>query len=405
MGHLARRAFSAADITSPTILRLALAAFLCTAATSGPAETLTPIGLLPGGTYRNAFAISGDGSAVTGYGNSSTYITEAFRWTPGGGNQGLGVVPGGSYVVSYGNGISADGTAVVGRLATGTTSQIGLEAFRWTDSGGMFGLGFLGGGVTSQATGVSANGAVVVGFGTSSGQPNGEAFRWTETGGMTGLGSLPGGQFSLATGVSGDGSAVVGRSVTATNSDEQAFRWTESSGMLGLGFLPGGGYRSNAAGVSADGSVIVGSGGVRNVNPALPGRTEAFRWTATDGMVGLGVLPGKSGSEATGVSADGSVIIGLSSGGGDAAFIWTAEAGMRSLLDVLVAGGATDLAGWTFTNALAISADGRHVLVSASNQPGQIGQYVAHLVPLPPAIYLFGSALAGLATRRWATGR
>jgi len=387
-------------MTNATFGRLALSAWLATAPLSGIADTLTPVSLMPGGTYRLAFAISGDGSAVAGYGNSSASYTDAFRWTANNGaSQPLGVVPGGTYSVSYGTGISADGVTVVGRMESGSSTVPGREAFRWTPAGGMQGLGYLDGGVTSQANGVSADGGVVVGFGNSSRQRNGEAFRWTEAGGMSGLGSLPGGSFSLATAVSGDGSTVVGRAFTT---NQEAFRWSETTGMVGLGFLPGG-NRSNATAVSVDGSVVVGSASGPNDNPALPARTMAFRWTASGGMAGLGVLAGSNGTEATGVSADGSVVVGLAVGGGDKAFIWTAEGGMQSLLDVLVAGGATELAGWSIFNAPAISADGRHVLVYARQQSAFNGPYVAHLVPLPPAIYLLGTALAGLALRRRAT--
>jgi hypothetical protein len=44
--------------------------------------------------------------------------------------------------------------------------------------------------------------------------------------------------------------------------DFEAFRWTAESGMVGLGDLPDGQVLSNALGVSADGSVVVG----RNVD-------------------------------------------------------------------------------------------------------------------------------------------
>jgi len=43
---------------------------------------------------------------------------------------------------------------------------------------------------------------------------------------------------------------------------------------------------------------------------------EAFRWTLEGGMAGLGVLSGNDQSYATGVSSDGTVIVGESSGGG-----------------------------------------------------------------------------------------
>ncbi|MCH7603269.1 MAG: hypothetical protein IIB54_10920, partial [Planctomycetes bacterium] len=53
----------------------------------------------------------------------------------------------------------------------------------------------------------------------------------------------------------------------------------------GLGDLPGGSISSGAWGVSADGSVVVG------VSSSTSGQ-EAFRWTSGGGMVGLGDLAG-----------------------------------------------------------------------------------------------------------------
>jgi len=82
------------------------------------------------------------------------------------------------------------------------------------------GLGYLPGEIFSSSTGVSADGSVVVGLGIE------VAFRWTDLGGMIGLGDLPGGGFeSRANGVSPDGSVVVGFSVSANGGE--AFRWTD----------------------------------------------------------------------------------------------------------------------------------------------------------------------------------
>ncbi len=56
-----------------------------------------------------------------------------------------------------------------------------------------------------------------------------------------GLGDLPGGRFSsYASGVSADGSVVVGSSESTAMFTVEAFRWTQSTGMVGLGDLPGG---------------------------------------------------------------------------------------------------------------------------------------------------------------------
>src|ERR687897_636447 len=68
-------------------------------------------------------------------------------------------------------------------------------------------LGFLSGANYSYANGVSADGSVVVGESGVSGY--GEAVRWVD-GVLTGLGFLSGGSQSVAHGVSGDGTVVVG---------------------------------------------------------------------------------------------------------------------------------------------------------------------------------------------------
>ena len=87
-----------------------------------------------------------------------------------------------------------------------------------------------------------------------------------------GLGDLPGGGFySTASGVSADGSVVVGYSRCA--SGYEAFRWTQAGGIVGLGDLAGGSFNSYAQDVSADGSVVVGWGR----NPS--GNDEAWRAT------------------------------------------------------------------------------------------------------------------------------
>ena len=59
--------------------------------------------------------------------------------------------------------------------------------------------------------------------------------------------------------------------------------------FMGLGDLPGGRVASFANAVSADGSVVVGHS---SSALALGSAYEAFRWTAADGMIGLGDLPG-----------------------------------------------------------------------------------------------------------------
>ncbi len=106
-----------------------------------------------------------------------------------------------------------------------------------------------------------------------------------------------GGSRSEARGVSGDGSVVVGWTMTA-GGQRRAFRWTQDEGLQDLGTL--GGNLSEAYGVSRDGRVIVGIS-----TTAQGGFSQPFRWSAETGMRPLGTLQGQG----RGASGDGSIII------------------------------------------------------------------------------------------------
>jgi len=89
----------------------------------------------------------------------------------------------------------------------------------------MVGLGKLAG-QPSQALAISGDGLTIVGVSGN------QAFRWTQAGGIQGLGFLPGGSISEALGVSLTGTVIVGRSGNAGVFD--AFVWTQSLGMKNL---------------------------------------------------------------------------------------------------------------------------------------------------------------------------
>lgn len=281
--------------------------------------------LLPDWPLSNAIAVSADGSVVAGYSQIGDGYYEAFRWTESGGMVGIGDLPGGRFQSTAGD-ITADGSVIVGQ----SESTIHREAFRWMQAGGMVGLGDLpGGALDSCANGVSDDGSVVVGSGRSG--PGYEAFRWTQTSGIVGLGDLPGGSFwSVANAVSGDGSVVVGRG--SSSSGAEAFRWTESDGIVSLG---GG----EAKDITADGTVVVGTNyGV-----------GAFRWTESGGMESLEGL-----SSATAVSGDGSVVVGSA--------LWTESRGAVLIKDLLENEFGLDLTGWALHSAYGISEDGTTVV-------------------------------------------
>lgn len=105
-------------------------------------------------------------------------------------------------------------------------------------------------------------------------------------------------------------------------------------------------------------------------------------------FIPLGILPGGgTSSEAHGVSADGSVVVGWSdSSTGAQAFIWDPSHGMRSLLNVLIGdyGLGSQLTGWSLRAATAISPDGRHIVGWGVGPNGTIQAWlVRNLNPIP----------------------
>ena len=318
-----------------------------------------PLGSFPGGNfYSDARGVSADGKVVVGASHSAAGH-QTFRWTQAGGMVGLGFLSGGAGSIAAGT--SADGSVVVG-ISGSFTSQT-AEAYRWTRAGGMVGLGLLPGGTTSFAQGVSADGEVVVGFADDA--TRFQAFRWTAESGMVSLGTA----FSEAWAASADGSVIVGQ-----GSRGHAFRWTEQ-GAIDLGTVSGVAGNSSAYGVSPDGSVVVG-------NSISPDGFGPARWTAATGMVSLGLLPGDTGGVAFGVSADGSVVVGTSgSSAGERAIVWDIINGIRDLKEVLISQG-DDLSGWRLLEARGVSADGRTITGRGINPAGQFEGWLARLTPV-----------------------
>ena len=139
-------------------------------------------------------------------------------------------------------------------------------------------LGTLGG-TYSSANGVSADGSVIVG---NSDTGNGASHAFQYTGGkMFDLGAL-GGTYSSANGVSADGKVIVGYSYIAGNNAYHAFKYTGTT-MSDLGTL--GGTNSSANGVSADGKVIVGESFITGDSA-----THAFVYRVADDGGGGGVM-------------------------------------------------------------------------------------------------------------------
>jgi probable HAF family extracellular repeat protein len=318
------------------------------------ADDFGGLGFLPSTTSSTANGISADGTVVVGYSG-----LQAYSWTETGGMVGLGFLPG----QSFSNAIAAsgDGSVVVG-YSEYFGSSFGRRAFRWTLAGGMVSLGTLTGSHDySAAHAVNADGSVVVGISgqTFVGQ---QAFRWTQADGMLGLGFLPGKNSSAAVGVSGDGNIVVGGSRTGEGADWVAFRWTQGTGMTSLGFLSGG-TASLGQAISSDGQVIVGW------SSSTGSSQQAFRWTQGGGMAGLGFLGGGNQSVALATNANGAVIVGYGNTATTTfeAFRWTAASGMIGIKDMAVAAGLS-MTGWQLTFARGVSGDG-NVMVGDGIDP------------------------------------
>jgi probable HAF family extracellular repeat protein len=253
---------------------------------------LVDLGTL-GGNASEAYAVTDNGIVVgraqTGAGDYHAFLHDSITMHD------LGTLGG---LTSAAYGISADGTIVVGSSDNGTTQ----DAFLWS-GGTMTDLGSLAPGAGSSATAISADGHVVVGGSGTATPGELHAFRLIVGGTMTDLGTL-GGPISFATAVSADGSVVVGVSNTPTVVAE-AFRWTAASGMKSVsGLLTAGGVNITgwslelASGVSADGSVVVGSGTDPN------GDTQAWLARFSAGGTGL-ITPGVVAQSFSGQAAIG----------------------------------------------------------------------------------------------------
>jgi probable HAF family extracellular repeat protein len=296
------------------------------------------------------YGISADGSTVVGESGG-----EAFRWTAATGLQPLGKFGGDA---TYATAVSADGSVV-----TAFADPYGFpprsKGLRWTAAAGYQSIGNLatdGSGMESVPQAISPDGSVVVGYASTDQSYDRMAFRWTAAG-MQGLGRMPGSSRNDGTtGVSADGATIVGTEMMDTAPlTTRGFRWTAATGMQPLDQPIFGSTSTRVNGISADGSTIIGL--LRTDDNA----EVAVRWTSA-GLDVLGDLPGGSlaSAHANAVSADGSVIVGIAATADrTTAFIWDAGHGMRALDEVLHDDYGVDVSGWRLASASGVSADGK----------------------------------------------
>ena len=227
----------------------------------------------------SATGVSANGSVVVGYGFDATtsFVDKAFyhqtgvlnlitAMGAGNANRATGISANGNLIVGtesndFNNATSSSGFIhTVGGTSTLVQADSAITAFNTA------GLNF------TQLTAISGNGAIAIGYASSSLNPGDEqAFKYNVSGATyAALGSLSVGGWSIARAINSDGSVIVGQS------DNQAFKYQDGT-LTPLGFL-GTGNESDATGVSADGKVIVGYSRITNagsIRHAMAGSTRS----------------------------------------------------------------------------------------------------------------------------------
>ncbi|MGZ8939942.1 MAG: hypothetical protein ACXW32_12085 [Limisphaerales bacterium] len=335
---------------------------------TGEAAEFIPLGEATGTVFSSVIDLSADGTTVLGIGYTGT-SHQIFRWSA---ELGYSILPsydpGTFFPNFFATSISGDGSVVAG-YATDGSSYAGLK---WNAVDGFIDLGFL---PTQDQTfgmafpvGIADDGGAVALYGTAPNTPYYTALMWTDSLGLVSLGFLPGDEpdaanfsQSFSWGLSGDGQVVVGSSFSTRNAHgDQAFRWTAGEGMEPLGFLEGE-NTSGALTVSADGSVVVGMSGM-----------YAFRWTAETGMENIGSFSPSA------VSADGDIIVGTSLGQ-DEAVIWTSGTAVQPLKDYLLNTFNLSVPFQSLIDAVAISNDGRVIAGTGYNADGNEEAFLVSL--------------------------
>ena len=301
--------------------------------------------------YSEANAVSADGNVVVGMSRWNN-ATQAFSW-----NKDDGII-----ALSYWNNplqtaavdVSASGEWVVFNDRTDNSASHDVYLYQAGASWVKLGKVAV---KSCDATAISADGSVIVGR-EQSDYVGSYGWIWNKSIGV--MTRITEGGHPVA--ISGDGTILAGNTEGG-----QPWIWTDGEGQLLLRDLNGNMMpNSHATSISMDGTCIAGQA-----------NGQAFRWTDQDGMVGLGFLPGGTSSQALGISADGSVIVGTArdSSGVSTAFVWDALHGMRDLRDILTDSGV-NLSYWSnLTKANDVSADGTVIVGNGIiTRPLQVGR-------------------------------
>lgn len=341
---------------------------LSLAAPDARAAWLHGVGDLAGGSFdSNAYEVSNQGHAAVGTTGEviieSPYLpvplilngSHGARWTPLGG---LEMLP--DEMVAAAD-ISADGSVILGWNVVSSNGSGTYDSYLWTEAGGAVQVP-----ITDLPRDLSDDGTTIVGRGYDEVGGFVEGFRWSAANGLEGLGAMPHtNPRSEAFGVSADGTVVAGSS---RNYDlAPGFRWEEGVGMASIGPLTQ--VPRRVDGVSGDGLTVFGYE-----------KSETWLWTAAGGYVHL-VNSFNVGmpKRIYDVNHDASLAVGGNASSIlSAAFLWDATNGMRELSAVLT-GLGVDTSGWTLLQVNGISPNGLYVAGEGINANGDREGFVAYL--------------------------
>ena len=306
----------------------------------------------------------------------------AVEWTQSSGEITPLVVNSGNFVQGNATGVSDNGALIVGTTGPPRYSE---QALQWTNGvGGP--ISALAPATDSLANSISADGSVIAGDASYGGYETGYMLRSAVLT-VIPLNTVTQFMYSTGTTMAANGKVVAGQVNFDSSRPSSVY---QSNGTQIFFASPQSTLVSDPTAVSADGSVVVGFLGGGNTDE------EPFEWTnrmtTPTPLSPLTLTSGYSAGFATGVSTAGSTIVGemaandgsLSTTTGTA-FIWDQTTGVsQSLQQVLTGYGlGSELSGWTLTEATAISPDSS-TIVGVGMYQGQEESWLVHLTTPTP---------------------
>lgn len=358
---------------------------------------------LPGGEdISYAYDIDGRGRSIVGesFSSISSIHGEGVVWKQTGGMwsaQGFGLPAAPPNPLnSPGSGIDRDGSTCSGRVSFGEPTAPGIDtlAYACKPGSGLALLPLVPGDVEAQASSTTEGGVRLVGFGSPEvGYHHPFPTFWQKTGPAWAVSRIEtaiegwafridaSGRFAIGWARSPDSIKVFG-----ADTAHEAVCWTRVGtnwSRAWLGALPGHPPYSQANGFSKrNARWVVGFSGDPSAQP------RPVRWRLHNGqpvdLIDLGLLKGSSGGGANGVSDDGKRVVGGCFGdAGSDAFLWVEGEGMKSIREMLVAAGVSDIEKWKLTAATGISEDGHVVCGYGTRLVGGVERERAWVATLP----------------------